>query len=125
MGVDFRGESIGKGSVLFGSEREAQRAALCMHQSDLAGQKINVDTTTEASGNGASKSLFSLYKAYIIRPSHWQHTGITWAIQMVRILYLAFIVREWYLYSGSKYCPNVLLFQRDELTVDQINYIKW
>ena len=27
-------------------------------------------------------------------------------------------------YSGSKYCPNVLLFRRDELTVDQVNYVK-
>ena len=28
-------------------------------------------------------------------------------------------------YSGSKYCFNVLLFQKDELTVNQVNYVKW
>ena len=28
-------------------------------------------------------------------------------------------------YSGSKYCPNVLLFRKDELTVNQVNYVKW
>jgi hypothetical protein len=28
-------------------------------------------------------------------------------------------------YSGSKYCPNVWLFWKDELTINQEHYIKW
>jgi RNA recognition motif-containing protein len=95
--------SRGFGFVTFGSEAEAENAVNNMHDSELDGRRIRVNIANArpsggggGGGGGPSKSLFSLYKA-IIRPSHLQDTGAEEAIPVVRILYIAFIVQEWYL----------------------------
>ena len=93
--------SRGFGFVTFSSEAEAENAVNNMNDTEVDGRKIRVNIANArpsgggGGGGGPSKSLFSLYKA-IIRPSHLQDTGAEEAIPVVRILYIAFIVQEWY-----------------------------